>query len=142
MAAVVCLYTFYGLPATWKAFRSPSSGRGKGWPLLVPIAVIYGYPFAFFRNRFRERQLLASGELTSGYVTTQNNGRYVHSIQYCFRLAAGKLITGRCNDDSRSLYEGMTVPIFYDVEDPTRSVPLDCSLTRIAEVPESRLTEN
>jgi len=129
--AVVGLYTFYGLPATWRAFSNPHSSRGKEWTLLAPIAIIYGYSFAFFRNRFRERQLLANGELISGYVTAQNNGEYVQSIQYCFRLAGGKLIIGRCNDASRSLYEGMTVPVFYDAENPTRSIPLDCSLTKI-----------
>ena len=105
VSAVVGLYTLYGLPATWKAFSNPHSTSGKEWTLLAPIAMIYGYSFAFFRNRFRERHLLANGELTSGYVTAQNNGGYVQSIQYCFRLAGGKLITGRCNDASRSLYE-------------------------------------
>ncbi|SRR6266478_1417422 len=129
---VIGLYTFYGLPATWSEFTNPHSTRGRNWTLLVPLAVIYGYSFAFLRNRFRERQLLANGELASGYVIAQNNGRYTQSVQYCFRLAAGKLITSRCNDASRSLYEGMTVPVFYDPDDPKRSIPLDCSLTKIA----------
>ena len=128
---VVGLYTVYGLPATWSEFSNPHSGHGRNWMLLAPMVVIYGYSFAFFRNRFRERQILANGELASGYVTAQNNGRYVQSIQYCFRLAGGKLIAGQCNDASRSLYEGMTVPVFYDAENPTRSIPLDCSLTKI-----------
>jgi hypothetical protein len=44
----------------------------------------------------------------------------------------GRLIDGQCNDASRSLYEGITVPVFYDAEKPTRSIPLDCSLTKIA----------
>ena len=129
---VVGLYTVYGLPATWSEFNNPHSSHGRNWLLLAPLLVIYGNAFAFFRNRFRERQLLANGEVASGYVTAQNNGRYTQSIQYCFRLAGGKLATGRCNDASRSLYEGMTVPVFYDAENPTRSMPLDCSLTRIA----------
>jgi hypothetical protein len=129
---VVSLYTIYGLPAAWTEFSNPHSPRGGDWTSLVPLAVIYGYSFAFFRNRFRERQILANGELASGYVTAQNNGRYTQSIQYCFRLAGGKLISGQCNDASRSLYEGMTVPVFYDAENPARSIPLDCSLTKIA----------
>jgi hypothetical protein len=129
---VVGLYTVYGLPATWSEFSNPHSAQGRNWMLLAPMAVIYGYSFAFFRNRFRERQILANGELASGYVTAQNNGRYTQSIQYYFRLADGKLIAGQCNDASRSLYEGMTVPVFYDAENPTRSIPLDCSLTKIA----------
>lgn len=129
---VIGLYTFYGLPATWTEFTNPHSTRGRNWTLLAPLALIYGYSFVFLRNRFRERQLLANGELTSGYVIAQNNGRYTQSIQYCFRLAAGKLITSRCNDASRSLYEGMTVPVFYDPDNPKRSIPLDCSLTKFA----------
>ena len=129
---VVGLYTVYGVPATWSEFSNPHSAEGRNWMLLAPMAVIYGYSFAFFRNRFRERQILANGELASGYITAQNNGRYTQSIQYYFRLADGKLIAGQCNDASRSLYEGMTVPVFYDAEDPTRSIPLDCSLTKIA----------
>ena len=129
---VVGLYTAYGLPATWSEFSKPHSAHGRNWMLLAPMAVIYGYSFAFFRNRFRERQILANGELASGFVTAQDNGRYTQSIHYYFRLAGGKLIAGQCNDASRSLYEGMTVPVFYDTENPTRSIPLDCSLTKIA----------
>jgi len=129
---VVGLYTVYGLPAAWSEFSNPHSPRGRDWTSVVPLAVIYGYSFTFFRNRFRERQILANGELASGYVTAQNNGRYTQSIQYCFRLPGGKLISSQCNDASRSLYEGMTVPVFYDAQKPTRCIPLDCSLTRIA----------
>jgi hypothetical protein len=129
---VVTLYTVYGLPATWSEFSNPHSVNGRSWTLLALPAVIYGYAFAFFRNRFRERQLLANGELASGYVTAQVNGRYTQTIQYCYRIADGKLATGRCTDASRSVYEGMTVPVFYDAKNPARSMPLDCSLTKIA----------
>jgi hypothetical protein len=128
---VVSLFTVYGLPALWNAFNNPHPAQGRNWSLIAPLAVIYGYSFVFFRNRFRERQLLANGELASGYVTAQNNGRYTQSIQYCFKLSGGRLAFGRCNDASRSLYEGMTVPVFYDPDNSARSIPLDCSLTKI-----------
>ncbi len=49
-----------------------------------------------------------------------------------YSLSGGRLAFGRCNDASRSLYEGMTVPVFYDADNPARSIPLDCSLTKIA----------
>jgi hypothetical protein len=127
---VIALYTTYGLPEVWSEFNSPHSQRGGYWVLLLP-AMIYGYSFAFFRKRFRERQLLANGELASGYVTAQQNGRYGQSINYCFILPGGETINGQCNDASRSLYEGMTVPVFYDADNPKRSVPLPCSLTKV-----------
>lgn len=129
---VVCLFTAYGLPAFWSEFKNSRPSHGRNWSLVAAPIVIYSYSFVFFRNRIRERQLLAKGELASGYVTAQNNGRYTHSVQYCFKLSGGRLEFGRCNDASRSLYEGMTVPVFYDPDKPTHSIPLDCSLTRIA----------
>lgn len=129
---LVSLFTAYGVPALWSEFRNRQTSHGRQWSLLLPIVLIYGCSVAFFRNRIRERQLLANGELTSGYVTAQNNGRYTQSVQYCFKLPSGRLAFGSCNDASRSVYEGMTVPVFYDADNPTRSIPHDCSLTKIA----------
>jgi hypothetical protein len=57
---VVSLFTVYGLPALWNEFNNPHSSQGRNWSLVVPLAVIYGYSFVFFRNRFRERHLLAN----------------------------------------------------------------------------------
>jgi hypothetical protein len=68
---VLSLFTVYGLPALWGAFNNPHAVQGRNWSLITSLAVIYGYSFVFFRNRFRERQLLANGELASGYVTAQ-----------------------------------------------------------------------
>lgn len=129
--AVTGLYTAYFLPEVLRELSNPHSGHESYWTLLAPAAIVYGYSFVFLRNRFRERQLLANGELAPGYVTSQNDGHYTHSIQYSFKLADGNLSTGRCNDSSRSLYEGMTVPVFYDPGNPAHNIPLDCSLTKI-----------
>jgi hypothetical protein len=128
----VALYTRYGVPATWSKFRGPHSWSGNDLLLFLPAAMVYGYFFAFVRNGIRERQLLANGELTTGYVTAQRNGNYTQTVDYRFRRADGVSIAGRCTDASRSLFEGMTVPVFYDTHDPQRSIPLDCSLTKIA----------
>jgi hypothetical protein len=128
----VALYTMYGVPATWGKLRSPHSWSGNDVMLFVPAAMVYGWFFFFLRNRVRERQLLAYGEVATGYVTAQRNGPYTQSIDYRFRRADGAIITGRCNDASRSLFEGMTVAVFYDAQDPRRSVPLDCAMTTIA----------
>jgi hypothetical protein len=130
---VVGLYTLYGLPAAWRGFRIQHSRDVNDWKLPVEVATIYG-PFCFFlRNRIRERQLLANGELATGYVTAQSNGRYTQSIDYWFRRSDGTVFTGHCNDASRSLFEGMTVAVFYDAQDPRRSVPLDCAMTTVAD---------
>lgn len=131
VVAAAGLYTAYFLPEVLRELGDLHSGHQSYWTLLAPAAVVYGYSFVFLRNRFRERQLLGNGELAPGYVTSQNDGHYTHSIQYSLKLADGNLIAGRCNDSSRSLYEGMTVPVFYDPDNPAHNIPLDCSLTKI-----------
>lgn len=130
--AVVSSFTLYALPVLWSESNNPNSSHGGKWLLAVAVAVIYGSALTFFRNRWRERNLLANGEVVSGFITAQSNGRYTPTLQYCFKLAGGRLITAYCNDASRSLYEGMTVPVFYDAAKPSRSIPLDCSLTKVA----------
>jgi hypothetical protein len=128
----VALYTMYAVPATWSKLRIPHSWSGNDLVLFVPAAMVYGYFFVFVRYRIRERQLLSHGELGTGYVTAEYNGPYTQSINYRFRRADGVVIAGRCNDASRSLFAGMTVPVFYDAQDPQRSIPLDASMTTIA----------
>ena len=86
----------------------------------------------------RERELLANGELATGYVVKQTNGRYTQSVEYRFQDGAGNTVSGRSNDASRSLYEGMPTPVFYDPVDPTHNVSLDCSLTKLDTAAHSR----
>jgi hypothetical protein len=131
MLALVILFTIYALQNYWTELNHHALEQ-RSWLLIWAILVVYGSAFVFFRDRLRERRLLANGELVSGFVTEQSNERYAVSIKYRFKLPAGNFVFCRCNDASRSLYEGMTVPVFYDPENPTRSIPLDCSLTRIA----------
>lgn len=130
--SAVCLCTIYLLPGTWKAFTNPESKHFKDWTLFLAPAVIYAYSFVFFRKRVRERELLANGEITSGYVFAQNNGNYDQSIEFYYKVSDAQMLAGRCTDASRSVYEGMVVPVFYDAQNPTRCIPLDCSLTQIA----------
>jgi len=124
--------TYFGIPALWREF---TRGRiANEWGLVLWLAMIYGYLFVFFRNRLRERRLLANGELATGYIVKQTNGRYTQSVEYRFEDVTGSSISGRCTDPSRSLYEGMFTPVFYDASNPKCNVSLDCSLTKIGEL--------
>ncbi len=125
----VSLCTYFGLPEMWKELRATRAS--SEWVLFLWSAIIYGYSFAFFRNRLRERQLLANGELATGYITKQTNGRYTQSVEYRFQDRTGSTVSGRSTDASRSLYEGMSTPVFYDSADPKHNISLDCSLTKI-----------
>jgi hypothetical protein len=126
--AAVGIWTYF-LPAVWRAYRGT---RGTDeWVTVAWSAMIYGYSFNCFRNRYRERQLLANGELATGCVVKQTNTRYSQTVDYTFQDAGGKITTGHSTDASRSLYEGMSTPVFYDTFDPKRNISLDCSLTKI-----------
>jgi len=93
--------------------------------------MIYVYSFNFFRNRYLERQLISTGELATGRVIKQKNSAYGQTVDYTFQDVSGNIIIGHSKDASRSLYEGMLTPVFYDALDPNRNVSLDCSLTKI-----------
>jgi uncharacterized protein DUF3592 len=110
--------------------RGGSDHSRAGWFSLVGAAICF-YLLRFVRNRLRERRLLAEGAMATGYVISQETNRYRQSITYRFEDAAGRTFTSRCTDPSHSLYEGMTTPVFYDPNQPTQSIPLDCSLTKI-----------
>jgi hypothetical protein len=114
-----------------EGLRRGGSGASGVWSLPIVAVVICFCLFAFVRNRLRERRLLAEGAVATGYVVHQETNRYTQSIAYRFQDAAGRTFTARCTDPSRSLYEGMTTPVFYDATRPAQSIPLDCALTKI-----------
>jgi hypothetical protein len=111
--------------------RRGRSAVSELWPFAIVAGVICFLMLTFVRDRLRERRLLAEGAIATGYVVDQQTGRHTQSIAYRFQDAAGRSFTGRCTDPSRSLYEGMTTPVFYDANQPTQSIPLNCSLTKI-----------
>jgi len=114
-----------------EGLRLGGSDHSGAWSLAVAGAVVCFYMLRFVHARLRERRLLAEGATATGYVISQETNRYSQSIAYRFQDAGGRTFTARCADPSRSLYEGMTTPVFYDPNQPTQSIPLDCSLTKI-----------
>jgi hypothetical protein len=133
LAAIVVLSSHW-LPDEWDNFQHHRFRDGEAPVAVMVQLMVYGYAFYFLWKRLRERKLLAYGDVAPGYVTRQwDYGRYSESrrIEYTFQDATGRSIAGRSHDPSCSLYEGMTTPIFYDPENPKRSIPLRCSLTKI-----------
>ncbi|HEV2224057.1 MAG TPA: hypothetical protein VGR84_13745, partial [Candidatus Acidoferrales bacterium] len=57
-------------------------------------------------------------------------------ITYEFEDAEGKTIAGSGNDLTRSLYEGMSVPVFYDAQNSKRQIAACASFFEIVN-PES-----
>ncbi len=79
----------------------------------------------------REKKLLANGEVTLARVVGQWQSRNGFSIRYEFRDPADKTVRNLASDYTRSLYEGMTVAVFYDAQKPSRQVAQCASLYEI-----------
>lgn len=91
------------------------------WMILLPV--LYAKSA---RDIIRSRDLLACGDVTFGLILEVQVGRRNrHNIRYSFQDAAGRVITASSIDDSRHVFEGSVVPVFFDPANPEkRCVPL------------------
>ncbi len=87
--------------------------------------------FAFFRNRIRERSLFVNGEFATGTVANRSEGSEGAYIVYAFQAASGRAFQNRVFDFSKNQFEQMSVHVFYDPLDPSRSAALETSLHRV-----------
>jgi hypothetical protein len=123
------LWSFYG---TWKRSAMVPNSRGVEILLICFIVLVAALPFFVRRGILRDRELMENGALAMGRVTTQKNVKNASLITYEFRDAGGRTVTGSGNDLSRSFYPQMTVPIFYDAENPKRNLAACASFFEIA----------
>jgi hypothetical protein len=106
--------------------------------VLLGAAILWsGIAITSIRHAIRDRNLLAEGDLSIGIVTRQylTGGKHRRSeIQYEFKDAAGRRYVRKTTDDSRTLYEEMETPVFYNPANPEESVPLataSCELKNV-----------
>jgi hypothetical protein len=113
-----------------------SAGRSSGGIVKEVLALfVWGWTLwlciSFFRNRIRERQLFANGELSQGFVLRRTETRYRTLITYSYRDATGNGIQNRATDFSGRLYEEMPIHVFYDPANSRISAALESSLYRV-----------
>lgn len=113
---VVHLY-FAWIAAGTLATLPERHGVATGLLLLLPL-VLVGQRYGMVR----QRELIAHGELAIAKVIRQWRSQNNYSIQYEFKDASGKTFQNTSSDYTHSLYEGMTVPVFYDPGRPGRQV--------------------
>ena len=90
----------------------------------LPIILMVGIGFTMRRSLAQQRQLLALGELAMARVTKQWTARNGNGIRYEFTTPAGENFSRMTTDYSRQLLVGMSVPIFYDRQQPKKQVAL------------------
>jgi hypothetical protein len=116
------------LYAVWLPRHSFAGFRNGDWAVEV-VAVLLGLlPYAVWRGRVNECDLLENGEVVLAKVTRQWSGKNGSSIECEYTDYQGQTHKLMAADNSRKLYEGMSVPVFYDRDNPKRAVA-SCSAT-------------
>jgi uncharacterized protein (DUF983 family) len=119
--------------------HNPAAARGhvnsSGF-LAVPIIFVVIIVVPYFRDK-RSAPLLRDGELALARVTYQENiqvGKSSYSrIAYEFKTPSGQLIQDRAKDLTYSVYEDMTIPVFYDPANPSKNVTPCATYLRVVE---------
>ena len=122
------IWSLYGL---WYVTRSFADFHGPQIFLACLTVLIACVPFFVRRGMVRHKNLMENGAVAMARVTGQRTLKSNSVIAYEFEDADGKTISESGPDLTRSLYEGMTVPVFYDVQNPKRQVAACASFFEI-----------
>jgi hypothetical protein len=127
--ALVTVFVLWLLSFGVRGLASPSSGNKiKSVFAVVVWTVCLWSCISFYRNRFRERRLLANGELSRGMIATQSNTQLGSRIVYIYNDGNGKRFQNRSTDFSKKLYEEMPIHVFYDPQNSSESAVFEGSL--------------
>jgi hypothetical protein len=108
------------LPEIWRSDRN----FGALWFVAVPLFILCAR-LQDLRHEIRNRSLLELGKLTVGRVMSQETvgGKSKKGqITYAFRDDAGFERSGKGTDRSRKYQTGMPLLVFFDQNDPAKSV--------------------
>jgi len=122
------IWSLYGL---WYGARSFGDFHGPQIFLASLALLIACVPFFVRRGIVRHQKLMENGAVAMARVTGQRTLKNNSIITYEFEDANGKTISESGPDLTRSLFEGMTVPVFYDAQNPKRQVAACASFFEI-----------
>lgn len=131
VAFVLDAFLIWNLYGVWYGTRSFADFHGPQIFLASLTALIACVPFFVRRGMVRHKNLMENGAVAMARVTGQKNLKNNSIIAYEFEDANGKIISESGSDLTRSLYEGMTVPVFYDAQNPKRQVAACASFFEI-----------
>jgi hypothetical protein len=115
----------------WERARSGGSLPLQSWFPVLAAAFLVFVLMGFLRGWARDRRLLATGEVTMAHVTRQWSMRNSSSIAYQFQDTEGRKVEAQGPDYTRTLYEGMSVPVFFNANNPKVQVALCTSFFEV-----------
>jgi len=121
----VAAFEFIFLLMAWKRYASGGrlAGLSKtdwmwtGFALLLALA-----PLGVWKNLQKQKALLESGEIALARVLRRMRDESSSTIKYEFEDAQGNKASGMASDMTQSLYEGMSVVVFFDAQNSRRRV--------------------
>jgi hypothetical protein len=117
--------------AVWARTESFARFHTGDWILLGFAVLLLLMPYGIWRAQVKECGLLENGEVAIARVTRQwrdDKNSYIECEYQDFMGQTRKCIG---SDNSRKLYQGMTVPVFYDRENPRRQVAYCSTLHKV-----------
>jgi hypothetical protein len=102
------------------------------WAMAAFGALILLLPFGIWRGQKTECDLLENGEVALAKVTRQwTDNKNNSSIEYEFKDFSGQAHKLIAPDNTRKLFQSMSVPVFYDRDNPTRQVAYCATLHEV-----------
>lgn len=122
------LWTLYGV-----AQRASMVPNSQGAEILLAFFMILmaSWPLFVRRGIVRHQKLMENGAVAIGRITEQRDFKNASAIRYEFEDSAGHTVTGLGNDRTRSFSPGMSVPVFYDPQNPKRQIAVCCAYSEI-----------
>jgi len=108
---------------SWAVTKSFADFQLREWGMLGFAILLLLILVSQWRAMARERDLLENGDVAQGKIVQKWSNRSASAIKYEFQDSAGETHRQAGTDYTQKLQEGMSVPVFYDRENPMRQVP-------------------
>ena len=105
--------------------------RGGDWITAAVGMLLLLVPYGVWRGQVKECDLLENGEVALAKVIRQWSDKNGASIECEFKDFSGQPHKLIASDTSRTLYEGMSVPVFYDRDNPNRQIAYCATLHEV-----------
>ena len=112
----------FHLYTKWIPHQSFARFQGSDWVIGGIGALLLLVPYGIWRGQKKECDLLENGDVALAKITQQWTGKDTSSISGEFKDSSGQVRKFSGFDKTRSLFVGMTVPVFYDRDNPARQV--------------------
>ena len=119
------------LYSVWARTLSFATFGKEDWVVFALTALILLLPYGIWRGQVKETELLEKGEITLAKVMRQWTDEGNSHIDYEFKDFQGGEHRQVAYDYTTKLYAGMSVPVFYDRDNPKRQVAYCATLHEV-----------